>query len=148
MQKVALQASNLASKVQRFVHLPGKSRSIAAIEPLLQIRIPSAVLDPFPDVPRAARYFIDLKLWLAFFPIEKGGLQCTAQLFVSVNREDPIKLGNRRGVILLFRVARPRPEAEPHATHLCYGFGTIGASGIHYNHFIHNSCQRGEQSWQ
>src|SRR6266568_686105 len=87
-------------EIQRFVNDPAKLGGITAVKAPLVIRIPSRVFDPRTQVPGPSRHFINGKFRLFLLPCKERLLKFGAQLFVGIERQDPIIARGGSGKVL------------------------------------------------
>src|SRR5882762_3714684 len=142
MQQIPIQTSRVAFELQGLVDDSVKVRCVAAVKPSLEVRIPSRVSNPTAQVPRASCHFVDGVLRRAPLPVEQRRMQCAAQFFVGVQRQDPVMAGRRRRDIFLFCKICPGMRKDFRAVISRDLHRAVLASAIHNHNFVSNSFYR------
>src|SRR5882672_1845952 len=71
VKQVAFEAAGLSLEAQSFVDDPGKLCGVSPKEAPLKIRVPTRVMNPRAEIPRAPCKFVHRKLRLLFFPCKQ-----------------------------------------------------------------------------
>ena len=138
VEEISLEPSGFALEAQRFVNNSGKLFCSSAIKAPLTIRIPSGMCNPAAQVQSTTGKLIDFEFGRLELPFADRAPQFRTQLFVGIERQNPVVRRRARCKILLGRKIGPRVYDDLRCTFPCDLPGSILTPAIHNHNLVGN----------